>query len=345
VKVALLCDWLTTFGGAEQVLLELHHLFPDAPIYTSQYRPLPEFQHAKIHTARWNFLPARLRNYLTPLRARFFRRLDLTAYDLVISSAMAECKFVKARRHLCYINGIPRYYWSDATTNSHLQNLLIKLTRPILRRSDYDAAQQPTVLIANSRSTQDLIKQRYKRDSTIIFPPVAPLPPAAGPPQLPPFYLAVARQEAWKNLHLTLTACLRLGRPLVLIGDGSQHTHLRQLAADSPLITFVPRASRADIHAYLQSARALIQASDETFGIAAVEALQAGTPVIALQAGGALDYVEDGKNGIFFMRPTVAGIIKAVQLFEAATWPRERIKYSARAYTAAAFRQAIQKLI
>ncbi|MCL2095260.1 glycosyltransferase [Candidatus Saccharibacteria bacterium] len=345
MKVALLCDWLTMFGGAEQVLLELHKMYPEAPIYTSQYRELAQFKGAKVYTAGWDWLPARWRNYLTPLRVRYFRNLDLSQYDLVISSAMAEAKAVRAKRHICYINGVPRYYWSGAKTGRKLVDLVVGCFRGRLARMDYLAAQRPTLLVANSSSTAKLVKKHYKRPSEVVFPPVPPLPSPAKLPTREPYYLCLARQEAWKNIDVAVEACLRLERPLVLVGDGREHKRLQKLAAGSDLVTFVTGASRAEICAYLQGARALIQASDETFGIAAAEALSVGTPVVALRVGGALDYVEDGVNGVFFLQPTVSSLVKALICLEGLDLDFRRVVGSAKGFGPGVFERAVKRLV
>ncbi len=351
MKIALVCDWLTTFGGAEQVLLELHKMFPEAPIYTSQAAMLPQFQDAKIIRAWWGWLPGRLRNILTPLRMRYFTRLDLTEYDLVISSAMAEAKALRARRHLCYLNGIPRYYWSEEKASSPLINAAVRRLRPRLRRLDFAAAQQPTKLIANSRRMEALAANHYKRQSEVVFPPVSPVPTAKKLVTGEPFYLVLARQEAWKNIDLVVKVCRSTDRRLVLIGDGREHRKLKKLAGDNPRISFQKNASRAEIGDYLRAARALIQASDEPFGIAPVEALLAGTPVLALRAGGALDYVKEGQNGYFFAQPTTRSLEEALRAFETSPLARPSaqqritIQASARPFSTAAFRRQIQRLI
>ena len=195
-RIALVCDWLTTPGGAEKVLLELHRMYPDAPIYTSQYREqgIDWFKDATIHTGWLNFFPAGLRKILGPLRQIYFSHLDLSSYDLVISVTGAEAKSVKTHRtrtctectsskvyHLCYCHVPTQYYWH--LYDQYLENPGFGLLNPIvrfflklfvrpLRRADFRAAERPDQFVTISRYAAAQIKQYYHREAKIIHPPV-----------------------------------------------------------------------------------------------------------------------------------------------------------------------------
>ena len=192
IKVAIVCDWLLGTGGAERVVYELHRLYPDAPIYTSQYDANPKtwygynwFDNADIRSSRLQKLPKSLKKFLPVLRAIIFPRIDLSEYDLVISSSGAEAKSVHTgpkTLHISYIHAPTHYYWQryiDYLKNpgfpvgtNWLARLGLRLLVSPLRVWDRHAAKQPDILIANSTHTQEMIKKYYRRDSSVIFPPV-----------------------------------------------------------------------------------------------------------------------------------------------------------------------------
>lgn len=182
-RIALACDWLTTPGGAEKVLLELHHMYPDAPIYTSQYRKkgINWFDDAEVRTGWLQIFPAALRKFLGPLRQLYFSRLDLTPYDLVISVTGAEAKSLKAKTHLCYCHVPTQYYWQ--MYDKYVENpgfgflnplvrLCFKLLVKPLRKADYAAAQKPAQFITISDYAAAQIEKYYHRKAAIVAPPV-----------------------------------------------------------------------------------------------------------------------------------------------------------------------------
>ena len=185
LKVALVCDWLTVVGGAEQVLREIHQLFPHAPIYTSQYRPkkINWFKDAEVKTGWLNFLPAFTRRFIAPLRQSYFKNLDLTRYDLVISVSGCDAKFVKTRpgAHFCYCHVPTQYYWGKSEEYQKdpgfgplniIVRPIFKLLLPRLRKKDLEAAARPDFYITISDFAKSEIKKYYKREAEIIFPPV-----------------------------------------------------------------------------------------------------------------------------------------------------------------------------
>ncbi|HXE10033.1 MAG TPA: glycosyltransferase, partial [Verrucomicrobiae bacterium] len=216
-KVAIVCDWLTGIGGAERVVLELHKLYPEAPIYTSQYNParIDWFKDADVRTTWLQRLPSGLKKFLPLLRAWAFSHLDLSEYDLVISSSGAEAKGVKTGPdtvHICYCHSPTHYYWirHDEYLDkpgfprglNWLARLGLRLLVNPLKRWDRHAAKQPDYLIANSTHTQAMIKRYYKRDSAVIFPPVEvdrfKLPGNEKPPLRHGFVVA-GRQTPYKR--------------------------------------------------------------------------------------------------------------------------------------------------
>ncbi|MBR3180287.1 glycosyltransferase [Candidatus Saccharibacteria bacterium] len=358
-KVALVCDWLVSVGGAEKVLLKLHQLYPDAPIYTSKYdeKGIDWFKDADVRTGSLQKYPNSMRKLLGPLRQRYFSNLDLSAYDLVISVTGAEAKAVKAKNglHISYCHVPTQYYWQmykDYIKNPGFGplNFLVRfffrlMIRP-LRKADLKAAQHPDYYITISEYARELIKKYYGRDAIIIHPPV----------ETHDFgrirkdcsdssFITTSRQVNWKRIDLAVKACLMTQRPLLVIGDGPEHKKLTKLAKDSGLVTFLPTEDKTALAKHLQQARGYLFPSMEPFGIAPVEALAAGCPVIAYKKGGALDYVQEGKNGIFFEHQTAKSLAEAILKFDKTTFNRENVKKSAEPFSEARFETDLKKFI
>lgn len=360
-KVAIVCDWLTGIGGAERVVLELHRMYPDAPIYTSQYDPsgIDWFKDADVRTTKLQTLPPRLKKFLPLLRAREFSRLDLSGYDLVISSSGAEAKGVRTGKdtvHICYCHSPTHYYWirhDEYLDNpgfprgtNWLARWALRLLADPLRRWDRRAARRPNHFIANSTHTQAMIKRYYRRDSTVIFPPVETdrfkLPGNVKPPLRHGFVIA-GRQTPYKRFDLAIEACNELKVPLMVIGDGPDHKRLEKLAGRS--ITFLTNVNDQEIVGHFQSAIGCIMPNMDDFGIVAVEALAAGTPIIAYNKGGALDYVVPGKTGLLFERQTAKALARALEEAAAKNWDSSTIAGHAAKFSVAAFTENMQKYI
>lgn len=366
-KIALVCDWLTTPGGAEKVLLELHHMYPDAPIYTSQYNPkgITWFRDADVRTGWLQIFPAALRKILGPLRQLYFSHLDLSDYDLVISVTGAEAKSIKAQKHLCYCHVPTQYYWQ--MFDSYVENpgfgplnpfvrACFKLLVKPLRKADFKSAQRPTQFITISSYSTAQIQQYYHRDAVVIAPPVeiakfatresrkkSPLSKLAERP-----FVISCRQVTWKRVDLAIQACLEAKQPLLVIGDGPEHKNLVKLANNSPLITFIPWLDSSDLAFHLQNSRAYLFPSLEPFGIAAVEALAAGCSVIAYAEGGSRDFVHTSgrhKNGLLFSEQTSGSLAKAIKSFNLAKFDRATIQASAAQFSPEIFQQKVTQLV
>ena len=353
-KVAIVCDWLVGIGGAERVTFELHNLFPQAPIYTSQFDPdkIGGFNEADIRTGWLNKLPKVLKKFLPVLRAWYFSRLDLSEYDIVISASGAEAKGIKTGRstiHIAYIHSPTHYYWIRYDEYlahpgfpkglNWLAHLGLKLLVVPMRRWDFHAAQKPNYLIANSTHIQAMIKKYYKRDSTVIFPPVDvdrfKLP--AEPP-LRHGFVAVGRQTPYKRIDLAVAACTELNVPLVVIGTGPEHRKLEKMAGRS--VIFLSNVDDSEIVAHFQTATALLFPSNiEDFGVTGVEAMAAGTPVIAYDKGGPLDYVVPGKTGLFFDKQNVKSLVKTIEGFDIGQYNPQKIAEAAQRFSIKEFRK------
>ncbi len=335
-KVAIVCDWLTNMAGAEQVILAFHEAFPDAPIYTSVYVPenVPAFKHADVRTTYLQKLPGPLRNlhkFFPMLRVHAFRKLDLSEFDVILSSASAEAKQVRKTRpgqvHVCYCHTPIRYYWSHyenykADPGFGKLNWLVRLMMPLmvppLKRADFKAAQDVDYFIGNSTTVKARIEKYYKKPATVIYPPVDTkrFKPSASRDD---YYVALGRQIPYKKHELAVRACTQLGVTLKVYGSGSEHEKLRSLAGES--IEFYTErfgnASDAVVEQALNHAKGFIFPAEEDFGIVSVEAMAAGAPVIAYRAGGSSEIVTDKETGVLFAEQTVDAVVEAIKAAEA----------------------------
>jgi glycosyltransferase involved in cell wall biosynthesis len=364
-KVAIVCDWLLGIGGAERVVLEIHKLYPDAPIYTSQYDTsaleLFRFEGSEeldIHATWLQKLPKGLKKFLPLLRAWTFSRLDLSGYDLVISISGAEAKGVKTgprTTHICYCHSPTHYYWSRYDEYlarpgfpkglNWLARLGLKLFVAPLRRWDKRAAGRPTHMIANSTHTQEMIQKYYKRDSVVVHPPVDTSRfKLTGKPPLRHGFVAAGRQTPYKRIDLAVQACNELKVPLVVIGDGPEHRRLERMADRN--VTFLTKVNDNDIVSHFQTALAFIFPTNiEDFGVVGVEAMAAGTPVIAYGKGGPRDYVEPNTTGLFFDKQDVRSLVKALESALTKKFDYEAIARNAQQFSVDNFRKNMQNTI
>jgi glycosyltransferase involved in cell wall biosynthesis len=364
-KDAIVCDWLLNTGGAERVVYALHQMYPEAPIYTSQYNSDPKawygwnwFQDADIRTTWLQKLPKSLKKFLPVLRALTFPRLDLSEYDLVISSSGAEAKSIKTgpnTLHINYCHSPTHYYWirydeylkhpGFPTGTNWLARYSLKLLIAPLRRWDRQAAKRPDIMIANSTHTQEMIRKYYRRDSVVIFPPVdtARFKIKGTPPTRHGFVVA-GRQTPYKRLDLAIQACTKLKLPLVVIGNGPEHKKLEKMAGRNT--TFLTAVSEEDIAKHFQSSLALIfPTNKEDFGVTPIEAMAAGTPVIAYKKGGPLDYIIPNKTGIFFDRMNLNSLVAALESFNPARFKANEIAEFADGFSELKFKQNLKNLI
>lgn len=358
-RVAIVCDWLTNVGGAEKVLLSIHQLYPSAPIYTSKYDPkgIDWFKNADVRTGWLQIFPTKLRRFLAPLRQIYFNHLDLSDYDLIISVTGAEAKSIKkgTAKHLCYCHVPTQYYWQ--MYDEYVKNPGFGILDPIvrfffkllvkpLRRADFKAAQKPDQFITISTYAAEQIQRYYKRESVIIPPPVAVENfSTVQRSKAPTAFINFSRQVTWKRIDLIVKSCLQTKQPLILIGDGPEHQNLVKLASNSPLITFLPPMDQAGLQKQLSTAKAFIFPSLEPFGIAPVEALAAGCPVIAYRLGGAADYIKHGQNGLHFDRQTANSLSQTLRAFDQSQFSTTKIKQSALFYSDQRFKDSILKLV
>lgn len=365
LKVALVCDWLLGTGGAERVVYELHRMFPEAPIYTSQYDDNPKiwygynwFSDADIRTSKLQKLPKSLKKFLPVLRALVFPRLDLSEFDVVISVSGAEAKGVHTSDktlHICYCHSPTHYYWQRYEEylehpgfpygTNWLARIGLKLLIAPLRAWDRHAAKEPDVMIANSTHIQEMIAKYYRREASVIFPPVdiERFKQKGTPPTRHGFVVA-GRQTPYKRIDLAVAACSELKLPLVVIGNGPEHKKLEKMAGRS--VTFLTSVTDEDIVQHFQSSLALIFPSNtEDFGIIPIEAMAAGTPVIAYSKGGPRDYIKPNKTGVFFERLTPKSVEKAIASFNPSRFDPKEIAAASENFSAQKFRERFKDLM
>jgi glycosyltransferase involved in cell wall biosynthesis len=363
-KIAIVHDWLTTMGGAENTVLALHEAFPNAPVYTSTYTPesMPAFKNVVVKTTYLQNLPGPLRKlhkFFPMLRVRAFRKLDLSEFDIIISSSSAEAKQVQKSRkdqiHICYCHTPIRYYWSHYDEYKKdpgfgkfnwLVRLAMPLMVPALKKADYAAAQNVDVFIANSSEVQQRIKKYYGRTSTVVHPPVdvTRFTPAR---ERSDFYVALGRQVPYKRIDLAVAAATKLNLSLKVYGNGSEHERLVAMAG--PTVKFFTDrfgdASNDAVTDALDHAKGYIFPADEDFGIVQVEALAAGAPVIGYGKGGTLDIVQDGESGVLFHKQTVDAVADAIKKAETITFLPGTLRRKAKRFDKSLFINKIRKIV
>jgi len=361
-KIAIVHDWLTVAGGAEVVVAELHKLFPEAPIYTSVFNAemLPGLKGLDIRTTYLQEkLPKKLRykHILWPtLRAKAFRKLDLSEFDIIISSSSAEAKSVRKTRpnqvHIAYIHTPIRYYWShyEEFRREFKFGAFTPFIRPVIpffvkkmRKLDLESIKDIDVMIANSEVTQQRIKKYYKRASTVIHPPVDVDRFTPPPKTKRSGYIIWGRHVPYKRFDLAVEAANQLGVQLTIVGSGPDTARLKKLAG--PTVKFVGRVSDPELVRLAQSANGFLFPNEEDFGISAVEALSAGTPVIAYAAGGALDIVQDGETGVLFKEQTVESLVAAIKRFETLSFLPATLHRKAKRFDKSLFDTKIKKVV
>ncbi len=326
LKVAIVHDWLVSYAGADRVVDCMHHVFPDAPIYTLVYdkEKMPAwFRDYDIRTTWLQKVPFATRLYkkMLPLMPGAFEALDLSEYDLVLSSSSSCSKGVITRPdavHICYCHTPIRYVWDFYYTYRANANPLVRAVMPgqmhKLRQWDKCAADRVDYFIANSRYIAQRIKKYYRRDSDVIYPCVhinqSPFV------EKEDFYLVVGRFTWYKRMDLAVAACTKLGRRLVVIGTGDEESRLKAMAG--PTVEFKGGGlSDEEVRGYYLRAKAFLFPGEEDFGITPVEAQSAGTPVLAFGRGGACETVEDGRTGLLFHAQTVESLAECIEKFEA----------------------------
>ena len=346
-KIALVHDYFIQMGGAERVAAALHESFPTAPMYTTVALPhrLPkELRGADIRTSPMQHLPGmeqRFRQYfmLYPFAVEHF---DLSEYDLIFSSSSGYAKGVRRRAnaiHVCYCHTPMRWAWryEDYIARENFGRVtrsLLPLSLWGLRKWDLRAARQPNYYIANSKLVARRIKEIYGREAFVIPPPID-VDRFEMSAHIDDYYLVLSRLVPYKRIDLAIEACKRLGRRLVIIGDGPDRARLEKLAG--PKTEFLGRQPDSRVSHYASRCRALLFTGEEDFGMVPLEVNAAGRPVIAFRGGGAMETVVEGVTGLFFNRPTSASLEDAIEEFESRLWHQQTLRKHAEKFDRSVF--------
>lgn len=353
MKVALIHDWLAGYGGAERVLMELHNVYPAAPVYTSLYHRdrMPESFHSwDIRESFLQKLPKKLQRHqaLLPLMPLAFEAFDLNDYDLVISSSHACAKGVLTgpqTLHVAYLHTPIRYAWDlsyEYLRQSDMPKWKQALAHPLLhyiRIWDQLNTQRIDHLLCNSKFVQQRIAKYYRREAHVLYPPVDI--PAEQPLRDPQdYYLAAGRLVSYKRVDLIVDTFNQNQLPLRIIGAGPEYNKLKQKARAN--IQFLGEVNRQELELNYRQARALIFAPLEDFGIVPVEAQAFGCPIIAYGRGGACETVRHQETGILFAEQTVASLQAAIEDFNHLQFKPETLYQHAQGFAAERFQAQLQ---
>jgi glycosyltransferase involved in cell wall biosynthesis len=362
MRVALVHDWLTGRRGGELVLAQLVRLFPASEIFTLLHVPGsvgPDVESRPIHTSALQRLPGIERRYrsMLPLMPAAIRAFDLRGFDLVVSSSHCVAKGARAPRgtpHLAYVHSPMRYMWDqfDAYFGPGRASLPVRFAaaaaRAYLQGWDRRTAADPDALVANSQHVARRIARFWGREADVVHPPVdlgrftvqpEPRVQAEGG-----YFLWLGALAPYKRVDLAVEAFRRTGHVLWIAGDGQDARLLR--AGLPPNVRWLGKVSDAEVPELYRGARALVFPGEEDFGIAPLEALAAGRPVIALGRGGALETLTP-QTGIFFDAPAVEALVDAVHRFEAAerSFDPARARARAELFSQERFRTAIRSKV
>lgn len=314
---------------------------------------LPELKSAEIQSTWMQRIPGimskfKLYFWLYPFA---INTIDLTDYDLVISSSSAYAKGIKKPSHvvhLCYCHTPMRFAWNF---DSYMEGMSVpKCLKKVARFFTYplkkwDLANSHKVdqLIANSTVVRSRIKEFYGMDSQIIFPPVDITRFSINREGTDDYYLVVSRLVSYKRLDLAIKACSKAGKNLVVIGDGPDRNRLEAMAG--PSVKFMGRLSDREVVCYMQRCKAFLFPGLEDFGITPLEINACGRPVVAFRGGGALDTIRPGVNGVFFEEPTVESLLKGIQALETCEWDPQIIRKHAETFNETVFMEKLHTII
>jgi glycosyltransferase involved in cell wall biosynthesis len=353
-RIALIHDFLVDVRGAERVFAALCDLYPQADVYTAVYDERGTegwFSHRDVNTSFLQRLRPTARTFrgLLPLYPYAMEAIDLSAYDVVISSSSAWAHGVLVDPeavHVCYCHNPFRYAWNAREATLAKRDPLTRASLAVImkrwRQWDFIAAQRVDRYVANSETTRRRIGRYFNRDATVLHPPVDTARfTAAG--EIGDSYVVLSELMEHKRIDLAVRAFNRLGLPLLVVGNGPDARRLHRLAG--PTVRFTGRLSDQRVAEILPHARAIVVPATEEFGIAAVEAHAAGRPVIALREGGARETVIEGVNGTFFDQPTVDALAEAVHAFDPSVVDPLACVRSAERFDVARFRRGMSAIV
>jgi glycosyltransferase involved in cell wall biosynthesis len=353
MRTAVVHDWLNGMRGGEKVLEALLEVYPQATIYTLFHQPgkvSPRIESHRIVTSWLNRIPGVYRHYrnLLPLFPAAVESWDLSGFDLVISSSHAVAKGVRTggATHICYCHTPMRYVWDaeDDYSFGALRARVLGAIRPRLQRWDCEAAGRVDQFIANSNFVRERIRTYYGREAEVIHPPIDThfFTPSANAAR-EDFYVSAGALVPYKRFDLVVQAFNKLDRRLVIAGSGPELTRLRKIASSN--VEIRGWVTDEELRQLYRSAKGLVFAAREDFGMVSVEAQACGCPVIAFGAGGSAETIRDGMNGILFAEQHVDDLVHAIRRFESMMWPQQQVRHRVETFSCETFQTRIRKLV
>jgi glycosyltransferase involved in cell wall biosynthesis len=355
MKIALIHDYLNQYGGAERVLETLCEIFPDAPIYTLFYdeeKTLGKFKNKKIITSflDYEFVRNNHRLFIPLMPLAIFLMKVNKKFNIIFSASAGFAKGIRYGKntiHISYCYTPLRYAW-EYYKYFNWKPFLKILSAPAfwyLRKWDKWAGRRPEKIIAVSEHIAKKIKDYYKRDANVIYPPLDTNKFFLNEKiKKGDYYLAVGRMMHYKKFDLIIRVFNKLNLPLLVIGVGPELNKLKNMAISSN-IKFLSFISNEHLNLLYNGAQALIFPQIEDFGLVAVEAQACGVPIIALNRGGAREIVEDGQTGVLFNNQSVDDLIMAIKKFQIIKFNKENIRKSALRFSKNKFKKAILEMV
>src|SRR3954453_17713541 len=351
-RVALVHDFLLDIRGAERVFAAICDLYPEADVFTAVYDEVGtegRFSHRRVNTSFLQRLRPTARTFraLLPLYPYAMESLDLSGYDLVISSSSAWAHGVivdEGAVHVCYCHNPFRYAWNARQDTLRRRGALARAALGVVfqrwRQWDWIAAPRGDRYVANSQLTARRVRRYFTRDPTVLSPPVEVERFHAAP--VGDEYVVLSELMAHKRIAVAIEAFNRLRRPLVIVGHGPDERRLRRAG---PTVRFEGRVSDGRAAELLARSRALVVTATEEFGIAAVEAQAAGRPVIALAEGGARETVLEGVTGTLYVHPEPAVLAATVERFDALSVDPQACRGNAERFDVGHFRSGLRAVV
>ena len=353
LRVAIVHDALVNMGGAERTLAFMCEAFPDAPVFTSVY--LPDRTYPEFRARQVSILPGarRVRDERRAKQLFFlwvmgFRGLKLDDFDVVLTSTTFAAKYIRHSRNCCYCYAPFRWVWKPQSYSpnslpiSRTWNVGLSLARPLLRQIDFQVMQQVRHVATSCQNMAREIRECYKREARVIYPPVR-LSDYTWGEMAGDYYLTVSRLISHKRIDLAIQACGKLGRKLIVVGDGPELAPLK--AISSQQVQFVGRVTDTHLRELYAHCRAVIFPSHEDYGIVPIEAQASGRPVVAYGVGGVLETVIENQTGIFFKEQTVEAVIEAVQRAEQISFDPYVIRQSVQRFDVEYFKSELLKFV
>ncbi|BCP52431.1 glycosyl transferase [Kaistia sp. 32K] len=356
MRIAIVHYWLTGMRGGEKVLEQLCAMYPDADIFTHVYDARAVSDRIASHKVTTSFIgklpwASKLYRQYLPLMPLALEQLDLRGYDLILSSEAGPAKGIippPDAVSICYCHSPMRYIWNMAHDYRESAGFINKLLMPPLshyiRSWDVTSSNRVDHFVANSKTVARRIEAYYRREATVIYPPVDTESFECAPrDEVGDFYLMVGQLVPYKRPDLAVEAFNRSGRRLVIIGGGEMLAKLKAMA--EPNITFLGSQPFEQLRYHYARCKALIFPGEEDFGIVPVEAMASGRPVIAFNRGGATETVVDGVTGIFFEVQTVEALLDACDRLERTSWDSRALMARARLFDTAQFSAKLRTFI